>query len=173
MSQLKCLCQFVYFGCDHWVWASQAGVLTDKEKVKRFQRASMWGWFGASLCTVGAEVYSIWELLGSPLEPIPKTADGSVDHEAQCRVAMAKQAELDRRSLVLIHAITQALLALGLLEKLPVKPRTVGLFGVVASALNCYMLYPAYPALPAVGDKGSVPLPSPGAVSSKVAAKKA
>ena len=38
-----------------------------------------------------------------------------------------------------------ALLAMGLLQKLPFKPRTVGLLGVVASAMNCYMLLPAYP----------------------------
>lgn len=43
----------------------------------------------------------------------------------------------------------QGLLALGLLEKLPVKPRTVGVLGVIASALNCYMMAgPLYPASP-------------------------
>jgi hypothetical protein len=39
----------------------------------------------------------------------------------------------------------QALLAAGLLQLLPFKPRTTGLLGTVASAMNCYMLLPAYP----------------------------
>lgn len=39
----------------------------------------------------------------------------------------------------------QALLASGLLQVLPFKPRTIGFLGVVASAMNCYMLLPAYP----------------------------
>jgi len=43
------------------------------------------------------------------------------------------------------HAYTQALLAAGLLQYLPFKPRTTGLLGVIASAMNCYMLLPAYP----------------------------
>ena len=45
--------------------------------------------------------------------------------------------------------LTQALLACGLLQLAPFKPRTVGLLGVVASAMNCYFLLPAYPKLPA------------------------
>lgn len=40
----------------------------------------------------------------------------------------------------------QALLAVGLLELRPWKPRTVGLLGIIASAINCYMLTPARPA---------------------------
>jgi hypothetical protein len=39
----------------------------------------------------------------------------------------------------------QALLAGGLLQLLPWKPRTVGALGVVASAMNCYLLLPAMP----------------------------
>lgn len=40
---------------------------------------------------------------------------------------------------------TQALLAMGLLQLRPWKPRTVGALGVIASAMNCYMLFPAMP----------------------------
>ena len=32
---------------------------------------------------------------------------------------------------------------MGLLQLRPWTPRTVGLLGVVASAMNCYMLFPA------------------------------
>lgn len=41
--------------------------------------------------------------------------------------------------------LPQAGLASGLLQLLPLKPRTVGFLGVVASAMNCYMLLPSYP----------------------------
>lgn len=39
----------------------------------------------------------------------------------------------------------QAALACGLLGLTNWKPRFVGFLGVVASALNCYMLFPALP----------------------------
>lgn len=35
---------------------------------------------------------------------------------------------------------------MGLLELRPWKPRTVGALGVIASIMNCYMLYPSLPA---------------------------
>ena len=47
----------------------------------------------------------------------------------------------------------QAALACGLLQLAPLKPRTVGLLGVVASAMNCYFLLPAYPKLIAAAPK--------------------
>lgn len=37
----------------------------------------------------------------------------------------------------------QALLATGLLQLWPFKPRTTATFGVIASAMNCYMIAPA------------------------------
>jgi len=39
----------------------------------------------------------------------------------------------------------QAATAVGLLQLLPWRPRTVGALGTIASAINCYMLLPAYP----------------------------
>ena len=54
-------------------------------------------------------------------------------------------AEVRRHNIVLLHAIFQALLAMGLLELRPWKPRTVGTLGIIASLMNCYMLFPAVP----------------------------
>lgn len=48
---------------------------------------------------------------------------------------------------------SQAALACGLLQLAPLKPRTVGLLGVVASAMNCYFLLPSYPKLIAPAPK--------------------
>jgi hypothetical protein len=54
-------------------------------------------------------------------------------------------AELRRHAIIFWHAVFQALLAMGLLELRPWKPRTVGALGIIASAMNCYMLYPSLP----------------------------
>ena len=45
----------------------------------------------------------------------------------------------------LISHAMQAALACGLLGLTNWKPRFVGFLGVVASAINCYMLFPALP----------------------------
>lgn len=52
----------------------------------------------------------------------------------------------------------QAALAIGLLGLRPWKPRFVGFLGVVASAINCYMLFPALP--PAAAAAPSKPAPA-------------
>ena len=50
----------------------------------------------------------------------------------------------------------QAALAAGLLNLFNWKPRTIGFLGVVASAINCYMLFPPVPVIAKVPAK-SVP----------------
>lgn len=68
------------------------------------------------------------------------------EEEEAYRQRMEKnQAEIRRHLLIFVHATVQALLAAGLLELRPWKPRTVGLLGVIASVMNCYMLFPALP----------------------------
>jgi hypothetical protein len=57
----------------------------------------------------------------------------------------AEAAELRRHAIIFWHAVFQALLAMGLLELRPWKPRTVGALGIIASLMNCYMLYPSVP----------------------------
>ena len=51
----------------------------------------------------------------------------------------------------------QAMLAVGLLQLRPWKPRFVGFLGTVASLLNCYMLFPALPAPTAAAKKTTAP----------------
>lgn len=54
---------------------------------------------------------------------------------------------MQKKALVLVHAVCQALLALGLLSLLRKdarkrwNPRTVGVFGVLSSAINCWMMF--------------------------------
>ena len=68
----------------------------------------------------------------------------------------------------------QAVLAAGLLQLRPMKPRTVGLVGIVASVMNLYLLYPSLPP-PANASKkpGKVAEVMPSAQQSKMELKKA
>lgn len=72
-----------------------------------------------------------------------------------CRVAIHNQQMVAVIDLLVWAGVThcsakcccdlQTLLAAGLLQLRPMKPRTIGLIGVIASLMNCYMLYPKLP----------------------------
>lgn len=49
----------VYFGGDNIVWASQAGILSNKGLVAKAQKASLYGWAGGSVCAVINELYEL------------------------------------------------------------------------------------------------------------------
>jgi hypothetical protein len=66
---------------------------------------------------------------------------GESDEDYIARQVSLKS-DLERKLIVLVHSVFQALLAVGLLELRPWKPRTVGALGVIASVLNCYMVSP-------------------------------
>ncbi|GAB4820863.1 hypothetical protein N2152v2_007909 [Parachlorella kessleri] len=149
ISKLKPILMAIYFGADHIVWAQQAGILNNKELTDKAQKASLYGWFGGSLCTIVGEIYELAALC--------MKREGESEEEYRGRVAKARP-EINKRLLVLIHALTQAALAAGLLELRPWKPRTVGFIGVVTSVMNCYMLFPSYPA-PAVPKPSVKPPP--------------
>ena len=176
----------------------------------RFQKASLYGWAGGSLCTVIAEA---WEL--TELNQTVRRKDES--EEAWQARQLRAISDINSHSLVLFHALVQVLilptmhqggsrpfqpsgpysivcntavpdqmlfgyaragtvdlcgtikcapvslqlpikhalarsgrplqgaLATGLLGLTSWKPRFVGFLGVVASAINCYMLFPALP----------------------------
>lgn len=59
LNKVKPILMSIYFGGDHVVWASQAGLLTNKNLTSTAQKASLYGWFGGSLCTIVAEIYEI------------------------------------------------------------------------------------------------------------------
>lgn len=142
LKKLKCVLMAIYFGGDHVVWMKQAGLI---DSAVSFQKLSMYGWFGGSLCTIVTEIYE--------LQAMVKRKYGETDVEYEKRQEKV-QKELKEKSIVVIHAVFQALLALGLLGLLAPegkrrwRPRTVGLFGIASSAINCYMMYP--PVLPSL-----------------------
>lgn len=136
LKKLKCIMMAIYFGGDHVVWMKQAGLI---ESAEIFQKVSMYGWFGGSMCTILTEIYELQAML--------KRKYGETDAEYDIR-QKKMQNEVKEKSIVLIHAMFQALLAMGLLGLLAPegkrrwRPRTVGLFGIASSAINCYMMYP-------------------------------
>lgn len=59
LNKLKPILMSIYFGGDHVVWLQQAGLMANKELTAKAQKASLYGWFGGSLCTVVTEIYEI------------------------------------------------------------------------------------------------------------------
>lgn len=137
VNKLKALLMATYFGADHFVWAYQIGLISNKQLGERCQKISLYSWALGSILTAGVEGYQI-----ATLQVVQK--DGESDADYNKRVDEARKA-INQRMLVLVHALVQAALASGLLQLVPLKPRTVGLLGVVASAMNCYFLLPPYP----------------------------
>ena len=137
LAKAKAALMAVYFAGDHIVWAAQAGLTTNKRAVDRAQKLSLWSWCGGSIITIVQECEEIGALASSrgPGEPL---ADWR-------RRQAAAAAEIDRRLFILVHACVQALLAVGLLGLRPWRPRTVGALGIVASAINCWLLLPPLP----------------------------
>lgn len=137
LIKLKPLLMSIYFGADHVVWAQQAGLMSNKSLTDRAQKTSLYGWFGGSLCTIVLELYELAAVAAR------QPGESSADYQARLDKA---RPDINKRLLTLIHACFQAALAMGLLELRPWKPRTVGALGVIASIMNCYMLYPSLPA---------------------------
>ena len=138
LKKLKCLCMALYFGLDHVIWMKQAGLIV--RDVSDYQKASMLGWLSGSVCTIWIELEEMQANL--------KKKYGETN-EAYKERQKKEEKEMRKKVLVLVHAVCQALLALGLLSLLRKdarkrwSPRTVGVFGVLASAINCWMMYSA------------------------------
>jgi len=130
----------IYFTADHVVWAYQIGLVTNKTVGEKAQKTSLWGWALGSLCTAVLESVAI-------LEAAAPRKEGEGDAEWAKRQEAARQ-ETNGRLLVLFHALVQMGTAMGLLQVVAMRPRTVGLLGTVASAINCYFLLPAFPKQP-------------------------
>jgi hypothetical protein len=137
INKLKGLLMAIYFGADHLVWAHQIGLTTDKKFGERAQKVSLYSWALGSVCTIIGES---WQISLKMVQR--KERESDEDYEARVKEA---QAVINNHLFVLLHALIQGLLAGGLLQLLPFKPRTVGLLGMTASAMNCYLLLPSYP----------------------------
>lgn len=145
LVKVKSILMAIYFGADHVVWAYQIGLVNDKELGERFQKLSLYSWAVGSLVGTVADAWQIVELSN-----VVTQGSSKEDQEQLLREVNRK---VNERLMFLSHGLVQAALAAGLLQLLPWKPRTVGLLGVIASAMNCYFLMPSLPKRPA-GEAG-------------------
>eukprot|EP00882_Tetradesmus_deserticola_P000620 GHRQ01000677.1.p1 GENE.GHRQ01000677.1~~GHRQ01000677.1.p1 ORF type:complete len:252 (+),score=112.71 GHRQ01000677.1:194-949(+) len=162
LAKLKDVLMATYFAADHVVWAYQIGLVTDKKRGERAQKVSLWSWALGSVLTMVIEADAILSLSSRRMA-------GETDAEWAKRQEVARQ-EINGRLLVFIHGALQALTAAGLLQLYPFKPRTVGMLGTLASALNCYFLLPPFPKRAAPASKPALAAAN-GAVEGKLAAK--
>jgi len=130
LEYIKTMGMFCYFGGDHFVWAGQAGIVTDKETLSNMQKVSFWGWFAGSVAGLVQQLAEFNRLL----EELNKTTN-----EEDRKAVLAKT---QKCMLGITTNSTQAVLALGLLEKLPLDKRQCGALGVFLSCLNIYNLAP-------------------------------
>ena len=132
----------LYFGGDHVVWAKSAGLLEDADTASLAKKVSMWGWFGGSCCKALIEMFELSKLVSNTNQKL-KELQQQEDMEEERRETRAKaDAQALKRTFTVCHAAIQATLALGLVEAVPIKPRTLGFLGVTASVMNIYLLLP-------------------------------
>ncbi|KAL3148529.1 hypothetical protein ABBQ38_013967 [Trebouxia sp. C0009 RCD-2024] len=99
INKLKSILMAIYFAGDHVVWASQAGLYTNKEGTEKAQKMSLWAWALGSVCSIVSECYEL-----SQLSKPPSTKDGQEAWEIK---RMKAQAEINSRMITLIHALFQ------------------------------------------------------------------
>ncbi|CAL5331538.1 unnamed protein product [Camellia sinensis] len=104
---------------------------------KAFIRISLYCWMGSSICTTLVEVGELGRLSAS-MKKLEKDLKESDKHKNdQYRSKLQKSNE---RSLALIKAAMDIVVAVGLLQLAPKKvtPRVTGAFGFVTSLISCY-----------------------------------
>lgn len=80
---------------------------------------------------------------------LPEPAAESPEAAEVAKKKAAAQAAVKARLVAATTVGAQAVVAAGLLNLVPLKPRTIGAFGVLTSVLACYQLLPPMPPAPA------------------------
>uniref|UniRef100_A0A061RM03 Peroxisomal biogenesis factor 11 n=1 Tax=Tetraselmis sp. GSL018 TaxID=582737 RepID=A0A061RM03_9CHLO len=136
LEKIKLLSFAGYCVGNHLAFAGETGVIRDQKFVSKAHKLSLWGWCLSSLSTGLSEMYQIANLLTE------KRTEGGDEHSTRSE---AIRREIKSRLFNTAHALSMVVLALGLLQRLPIRARTLGALGVFASAVSCYKLYPALP----------------------------
>uniref|UniRef100_A0A2P2LQD3 Uncharacterized protein MANES_01G261900 n=1 Tax=Rhizophora mucronata TaxID=61149 RepID=A0A2P2LQD3_RHIMU len=127
---------------DQIVWLGRSGIYKNKERAELIGRISFYCYLGSSICTTLVEVGELGRLSASmkKLEKELKNKDKYQD-EQYC----AKLQKSNERSLSLVKAALDIVVAVGLLQLAPkkVNPRVTGAFGFTSSLLSCYQLLPS------------------------------
>lgn len=127
---------------DQIVWLGRTGIYKNKERTELIGRISLFCWLGSSVCTTLVEVGEIGRLSGSmkKLEKELKNTNKYKNEQYQ-----AKLQKSNERSLALVKAAIDIVVAVGLLQLAPKKvtPRVTGAFGFTSSLISCYQLLPS------------------------------
>ncbi|OAY62356.1 peroxisomal membrane protein 11C [Manihot esculenta] len=129
---------------DQIVWLGRSGIYKNKERTELIGRISLYCWMGSSVCTTLAEIGELGRLSASmrKLEKELKNSDKYQNEQYR-----AKLQNSNERSLALIKAAMDIVVAVGLLQLAPKKvtPRVTGAFGFTTSLISCYQLLPSRP----------------------------
>ncbi|NP_001234463.1 peroxisomal membrane protein 11C-like isoform X1 [Solanum lycopersicum] len=133
-----------YLFLDQFVWLGRSGIYKNKEQTELIGRISFFSWMGSSICTALVEIGELGRLSSSmkKLEKELKNTDKYMNEQYRSKLQKSNE-----RSLALIKAGTDIVVAVGLLQLAPKKvtPRVTGAFGFVSSLISCYQLLPSSP----------------------------
>ena len=138
----KAIGMSAYIAFDHIVFLGATGLVTNKQITELCQKLSYYGRFVGSV----AGLYQSANELGKCVRDVAEADDDEDRKQEIAKVAKPVFTAITTNTL-------QALLALALLEKIPMKKRNVGALGVVLSMLNVYYMFPPPPP-PDAKDKG-------------------
>ncbi|XP_038877241.1 peroxisomal membrane protein 11D [Benincasa hispida] len=129
---------------DQIVWLSRTGIYKNKERAELIGRISLFCWMGSSICSTLVELGELGRL-SSARKKLEKDLKNRNKYEDEKYCAKVKQS--NERSLALIKAAMDVVVAIGLLQLAPKKitPRVTGAFGFATSLISCYQLLPSAP----------------------------
>ncbi|XP_054782972.1 peroxisomal membrane protein 11C isoform X2 [Prosopis cineraria] len=113
-----------------------------KEHTELIGRISLFCWLGSSVCTTLVELGELGRLSASTKKLEKELKDSNKYKNEDYRAKLKKSNE---RTLALIKAGMDIVVAVGLLQLAPKKvtPRVTGGFGFVSSLISCYQLLPS------------------------------
>ncbi|KMT00197.1 hypothetical protein BVRB_1g020130 [Beta vulgaris subsp. vulgaris] len=129
---------------DQFVWLGRSGIYKNKERTDLIAKISLYCWMSSSVCTSLVELGELGRLSAS-MKKLEKELKGSGKHDND--QYQAKVQKYNDRSLALVKAALDIVVAAGLLQLAPKKitPRVTGAFGFATSLISCYQLLPARP----------------------------
>ncbi|XP_047318177.1 peroxisomal membrane protein 11D-like [Impatiens glandulifera] len=123
---------------DQIVWLGRSGIYKNKERTELLGRISLFCWMGSSICTTLVEIGEIGRLSRS----IKNLEKELKDNKYKNTQYVSKLEQSDERSLALVKAAMDIVVAVGLLQLAPKKvtPRVTGAFGFITSLISCYQV---------------------------------
>ncbi|KAH7850510.1 hypothetical protein Vadar_034135 [Vaccinium darrowii] len=128
---------------DQIVWLNRTGIYEEKERAELIGRISLYCWMGSSICTTLVEAAELGRLSISMNKLEKDLKADKYKNEQYC----SKLKKSNERSLALVKAAMDIVVAVGLLQLAPkkVNARVTGAFGFVSSLISCYQLLPSPP----------------------------